>query len=185
MAFLPVAKVQGAFASLRGTAPDIANPIVDCISNTYVYVNGTYGRANVHLANGNVGIRMRRMPLRFPIELWNVHDATLSDGPRTNNMCEGFNNRFLQIVGYKHPGIWKFIAAIKDEDAAVTTLIQQDNLGEPPQKKTKRNYQQLQARLKTLCQDVASGTRSVDEFLRGVAHNIRWAPVNREAIDDV
>ena len=83
---LPVAKVQGAFASLRGTAPDIANPIVDCISNTYVYVNGTYGRANVHLANGNVGIRMRRMPLRFPIELWNVHDATLMT-PQEPTIC--------------------------------------------------------------------------------------------------
>ena len=103
LAFLPNAKVQEAFESLRGTAPDIANPIVDYISNTYV--NGTYGRANVQLANGDVGIRMRRMPPRFPIELWNVHDATLSDGPRTNNMCEGFNNRFLQIVGCKHPGI--------------------------------------------------------------------------------
>ena len=34
------------------------------------------------------------------------------------------------------------------------------------------------------CQDVASGTRSIDDFLRGVAHNIRWAPVNREANDE-
>ena len=33
-----------------------------------------------------------------------------------------------------------------------------------------------------LGQDVASGTRLVDDFLRGVTHNILCVPVNREPI---
>ena len=63
------------------------------------------------------------------------------------------------------------------------TLIQQDAIGEPPKKRQKKVYVQLQTRLKTLCQDVASGRKEVPEFLAGVAHNIRWAPIDRETRD--
>ena len=44
-------------------------------------------------------------------------------------------------------------------------------------------YAQLQTRLKTLCQDVASGRKEVPEFPAGVAHNIRWASIDRETRD--
>ena len=57
------------------------------------------------------------------------------------------------------------------------------NVG-PKEKKTRQNYQQLQAHLKTLCLDVVSDGRSVDDFLLGVAHNLRWPIINREAIDN-
>ena len=53
-----------------------------------------------------------------------------------------------------------------------------------PKKKTRQNYQQLQARPKTLCLDVASGGRSVDDFCHVSPQNIRWPLINREAIDE-
>ena len=33
------------------------------------------------------------------------------------------------------------------------------------------------------CEDVASGVKTQQVFLRGIAYKIRWAPVNRETRD--
>ena len=40
--------------------------------------------------------------------------------------------------------------------------------------RTKRVYKNLQTRMKNLCQDRRDGRKSVEEFLHGAGHNIRW-----------
>jgi len=54
-------------------------------------------------------IRMRRLPPTIAPELWNVHDITLINGSRTNNICEGWNNAFAKLIGRAHPTIWHAI----------------------------------------------------------------------------
>ena len=39
----------------------------------------------------------------------NVHDTTLNNNPRTNNVCEGGNPRLYNLVGHHHPTVCKFI----------------------------------------------------------------------------
>jgi hypothetical protein len=63
---------------------------------------------------------------------------------------------------------------LKKEDATASTLMMQDELGNPPKKKTKRIYFQLQQRLRNLCIQYGEGTRSLEEFLRGVGRNVRF-----------
>ena len=46
-------------------------------------------------------------PGLFAIPQWNVHDATLEDRNRTNNVCEGYNNAFSVTVNHRHPVLWK------------------------------------------------------------------------------
>ncbi|KAH3849519.1 hypothetical protein DPMN_091922 [Dreissena polymorpha] len=53
------------------------------------YVNGRF--RNV-LRNG-INI-LCRTPPRFPPCDWNMFDATVNNTQRTNNQCEGWNNRF-------------------------------------------------------------------------------------------
>ena len=77
--------------------------------------------------------------------------------------------------------MWQLIKAIKEDDVAIRKLVPQDVIGEPLQKRTKRIYKKLQTCQYNLRQEVVTHTHTVDDFLRGVAHNIRWAPVNREA----
>ena len=48
--------------------------------------------------------------------------------------------------------------------------------GEPPRERVKRVYTQLQSRLHQLCVDRRDGNKTVEEFLRGAGHNIRWKP---------
>jgi hypothetical protein len=66
-----------------------------------IYISGSHRRAIVP----GQGLRMvmRRTPLMFPPAIWNIHEATVNGDPRTNNVCEGWNNKFFNLVGYAPP----------------------------------------------------------------------------------
>ena len=70
----------------------------------------------------------------FPPAIWNVHDATVNGDARTSNMCEGWNNKFFNLVEHAHPStcIWRVIEWCQKEEATVRTIIQQDTVGNPP-----------------------------------------------------
>ena len=174
LALLPLPDVEEAVWWLKDNIPDRAEPLVAYFDRTYV--TGTFRRAQA--IPGQAGIRMRRIQPLFPPHLWNVHEATLNDEPRTNNLCEAWNNRFSNLVGHNHPSVWKLIEALKKDECSVSLTILQDARGQPPMKRVRKVYVELQQRLKTLCQARASGTKTVEEFLRGAGHNIRWKPVN-------
>ena len=72
---------------------------------------------------------MHRVPPMFPPSIWSVHSATVDSDPRTNNVCEGWNNKFFTLVGNTHPSIWTYIQWFQREHATVTTIIQQDAIG--------------------------------------------------------
>ena len=133
----------------------------DYFSKTYV--TGTF--RHVQPAHGEVGVNLQRVPPRFPPELWNVHEATLNGAPRTNNQCEGWNNIYFHLVGYKHPSIWTLVEAIQMENRKVVMLIAQDLIGQPPRKRIRRQYISLQTRFLALCQDRVAGRRTIREFL--------------------
>ena len=68
---------------------------------------------------------MQRIPPRFPPRVWNLHENLLNGNPRTNNECEGWNNRFRNLVGHNHPTTWRLIKTIQKEQAFTETLIAQ------------------------------------------------------------
>ena len=79
----------------------------------HTYVNGKFrpGRP----CKNNIVVQYRRIPPLFPLTTWNVNLTTLSDGHRTNNVCESWNSRFSHMVGKNHPTIWKLISKIRYE----------------------------------------------------------------------
>ena len=107
LAFLPVDEVKEGMEHLKCRIPDGAQELVNYFDKTYV--NGTYRRAQP--AHGQEGIRIQHVPPRYPPQIWNVHQATIITEPKTNNQCEGWNNRFFHLVGFKHPSIWTLIDA--------------------------------------------------------------------------
>ncbi|KAG7157140.1 hypothetical protein Hamer_G009970, partial [Homarus americanus] len=96
-------------------------------------------------------LRVRHAPPMFVPPLWNVHDATMNNNARTNNICEGWNNKFFNLVGHYHPSIWR------REEATVSTIIQQDAVGNPPQRRVRRRDVQLQERLRNFSSKVLLG----------------------------
>jgi len=118
-------------------------------------------------------LTMRHIPPMFPPHIWNVHDATIRNNPRTNNICEGWNNKFFNLVGHYHPSIWRIIEWFQREEATVRCIVQHDAVGSPPERRVRRRYVDLQERLRNLCIARHEDRRSVAELLRGVGWNIR------------
>ena len=89
-----------------------------------------------------------------------MHNVTLSDQPRTNNVSEGWNNKFQCLVGHSHPTVWTLIECLQAECARVSVVLRQQERGIRPKQRTKRTYNELQNRLRMLCEDIASGRKN-------------------------
>jgi hypothetical protein len=173
LAFLPVSDVTDGVTFLRQHIPDVAGLIdlVDYFEATYV--QGSLRRIRHPQPGGRLIVRLRRSPAMFPPGLWNVHDATIIGEERTNNVCEGWNHAFANIVGHHHPSIWKLLEALQMDEALASTDIMRDARGQPPTKRIKRSVEQHQRRLLQLCVDRRDGRRSVGDTLRALGHCIR------------
>ncbi|KAK8381301.1 hypothetical protein O3P69_018409 [Scylla paramamosain] len=142
-------------------------PFVTYFDQTYV--TGTYRRVQRQQDDNEIPrVQLRLIPPRFPPEIWNVHEATIRDESRTNNLCEGWNNRYSRLVGHSHPTIWRAIQWIQADHAVVATQLVLESRGEPPKKRQKRVYKNLQTRMKNLCQDRRDGRKSVEEELSDI-----------------
>lgn len=167
LAFLPVPDVIQGMDLLRRIAMPEADDVLDYFDSTYV--NGMY--RNVRRGGHNV---IRRQPARFPPEVWNVHEATLNDNPRTNNQCEGWNNKFYHLVGNHHPSVFLCIKNLKLEERTATASIAQHAIGNFHPRQRKNIYILQQTRLHNLCADYNAGRRDMENFLGAVGHNIRF-----------
>ena len=79
-------------------------------------------------------LRFRRVPPIFAPAQWNIHEVTLANQPRTNNVSEGWNNKFRNLVGQSHPTVWKLIECLQAECARVSAVLLQDERGVRPKK---------------------------------------------------
>lgn len=172
LAFLPENDVLQGMLYLRTIVPDEAVDLLDYFDSTYV--NGNLRRIGNQNAVGTLNFR-RIKPL-FPPATWNVHETTLASGERTNNQCEGWNNRFSNLVGKDHPNIWVLIKKIRLEVAADQTKMAQDEIAALSATRKRNVFQELQRRLKKLCEQYNQGTRSIEDFLVTIGHTIRFRP---------
>ena len=117
---------------------------------------------------------MRNIPPRYPPAIWNVNEATLEDGARTNNTCEAWNNSFNELVGHSHPTIWGCIQAIKKDNMMTHLALDRHELGFPLRKRVSAKTSALQERLKRVCQEHQNGNRTLISLLRAVGYTIRF-----------
>ena len=72
---------------------------------------------------------------KISMDVWNVYTESEK---RTNNHVEGWNSKFMKVVGKHHPNIFQFVDALKREQAATELKVaQHDAAILPPQKKRK------------------------------------------------
>ena len=109
LAFLLIDEVAIGMSYLMENIPDVEGQedLVDYFSSTCVF--GTHRRIQPPaLPDGIIPpIRVRKIPLLFPPYLWNVHQETIDNESRTNNLCETWNFSFHELVGHDHPTIRK------------------------------------------------------------------------------
>lgn len=120
--------------------------------------------------------RRRGVPPRYPPQLWNVYDAVRQKRSRTNNLAEGWHNRFQVVVGRYHPSAFAFFSELQKEQASTETMLRQLNIG----KKIKRARTPAQKRLETCIYNVVSRYEHLKEeggnmhYLKSVAHHISF-----------
>jgi hypothetical protein len=174
LAFLPIDKVTDGMLYLKEhLLQDV--PSLDELLTYFdtTYVSGTLRRIQRTSDNAEAIIRFRRINPIFPPETWNVYEATLSDTDRTNNFCEGWNNSFRSLCRHHHPSIWTIIEALRMDEALATTAIEHSARGEPPIKRTKRESEQRQQRLRNICVQYESGQKDLVETLTAIGYCIR------------
>ena len=167
LAFLPLEHVAEGMAHLRRIVPPGAEGVIEYFDSTYV--TGTY--RNIRVPNGNE--LYRRVPPMFLPVSWNVNQATLNNDPRTNNIAEAGNKRFSEIIGHNHPNIWKCIDYFRQEEKVFCVTVAQNEAGVSPRRRVRRETVQHQTRLQNLCTQFDSGEKYLNQFLRGIGHNIR------------
>lgn len=172
LAFLPLTDVPLGLNHLKSVVPDMLVPLLEYFDSTYV--SGPLRSVKQpDNANGGVRLRLKRSAPLFPPSLWNVHDSTLNDEARTNNLCEAWNNGFRTTVGHNHPCVWTAIEAIRKDQAISSTHIYKHEHGEPDRKRVRRETKENQERLKKLCSEYRYGSRNLQDFMRAVGYCIR------------
>ena len=102
LAFVPEDAVVEAFEKLADNLPDETDAVVHYFEDTYI---------------GRPRNRRPRLAPKFALTLWNMHKRTQDKLPRTNNSVEGWHCRFQSSITCKHPNFWKFLEALKGEQA--------------------------------------------------------------------
>ena len=122
LAFLPVDDVQAGMAHLRTLVLNGADPLAYYFVATYV--TGPTGKL-VGTFDGKA-IRMRRAP-PSSLQLHGKCTKSLDGGRRANDVCEGWNNKCVDLVrhlvGHQHTFVWKCIKAFQADHEATDTLL--------------------------------------------------------------
>ncbi|WAQ97513.1 hypothetical protein MAR_030203 [Mya arenaria] len=164
LAFLPEDQVKEGMAYLKSQTTEVLEPVVDYFDRNYV--NGPF-------RSQTGGLIFRRTQPRFEPATWNVNTATLNDEARTNNVCEAWNNGFRCLVGHVNPSLWTVISCFEKDAAMVEAEILRVQRGQPSKKPARKGTVRYQKTLKTLCQQLSNGQKTVEEFLQAIGGHIR------------
>lgn len=116
LAYVPVEQVPRVFKLLQEHVNEELEEVIDYLKEYYVI--GRPGRG-----------RRRAVPPRYEPALWNQYDAALTGDHKTNNISEGWHNRFNLIVGKAHPDLYSLINHFKKEQAVTESLVSEMNAG--------------------------------------------------------
>ncbi|CAF1103796.1 unnamed protein product [Rotaria sp. Silwood1] len=153
LAFLPITDVIPTFEQIKSQFPAEGEPVLTYFEENYIGVKTRLSRP-------------RKAP-KFDIELWNVNTNTLHGQHRTNNVVEGWNNRFSSLLNCSHPNFWKFLKGLKKEQSYVDAQIIQAETG--ARQARKREQIRREAHILNLLNEP---TTTNFEKVRGLAQNI-------------
>ena len=90
---------------------------------------------------------------------------------KTNNDCEGWHNRFKNIVDKHRPNIWRLLNSLLQEQSATEIMKQQILAGHVV---TSRNriYKKIHRRLERLLRRYRRGHLTLTNYITGVSYNL-------------
>ena len=127
-----------------------------------------FTRTWIGVKSGRAGNRRRPM---FPLESWNMYEATLEDGPTTNNTLESWNRTWNSLNG-KHPNLWKVLSNFVKQEAEARRMLLMEAADYDTHNNTgrKRNSEAYKARVKSIVSKF--GVLPDAGYLQQIAHEL-------------
>lgn len=116
LAFVPTDHVSRVFRMLQDEVEEKLDSILIYFGETYVIGRPARGRR-------------RAVPPRYPPITWNQFDAALDGEHKTNNISEGWHNRFNLLVGKAHPDLYSLLKEFQKEQADSESMIAELSAG--------------------------------------------------------
>lgn len=157
LAYVPIGDVECYFARLKGTAPPEMKAYIDYFDATYV--NGVPARG-----------RRRAVRSRYPIHLWNQYDAAVQGLAKTNNVSEGWHNRFNMLMAKNHPDIYSFIKNVLKEQGDTEIAVVELSLGRKIKAAPKKKWVETQTRIRRIALNYE--TYEILDYLKAVGQTI-------------
>ncbi|KAM7249257.1 hypothetical protein ACFE04_008337 [Oxalis oulophora] len=108
--------------------------------------------------------------------MWNQHDAAVANSHKTNNMSEGWHNRFRVVVAKHHPDLYSAIKELQKEQAITEVSLAELSLGRRVQNTPRPRWRQLQARIRNIVLEYDECPNRAPEALKKY---ILWPLKNR------
>lgn len=137
LAFVPISDVECYLLALKNAAPEEMSDWVEYFDRTYVTGKPAAGRR-------------RAVPPRYRPHLWNQHDAVKEGLAKTNNVSEGWHNRFHVLMGKNHPDIYSFIKEIMKEQGDTEIAVVELSLGRKVKAAPKKKWVDIQLKLQRI-----------------------------------
>lgn len=116
LAFVPTDEVPRIFRLLYNDIDDELLPVMQYFEETYVIGKPARGR------------RKAVAPRYAPV-IWNQYTAALVGDQKTNNLSEGWHNRFNIVVGKAHPDLYSALAEFQKEQAHSESMVAELSAG--------------------------------------------------------
>jgi len=114
------------------------------------------------------------VPRRYETALWNHYEAAKNKEHKTNNISEGWHNRFQIAVGKHHPDLYSCLTEFQKEQAYSETCISELALGKRVKAAPKKQWVTLQHRIQDITTECevykAAGTEL--DYLHTLGYNV-------------
>lgn len=160
LAYVPVHDVAQVFRFLKREAPGQLEPVFSYFEKTYICVKMKRG-----------GMTMSMAP-RYPPAIWNQFEAASNDEHKTNNVSEGWHNRFHLLMGKNHPDLYSALKEFQKEQADTEIAVAEIGLGRKVKAAPKKKWIDFQNKIRLITLEYEDYVGQELEFLRAIAHNI-------------
>lgn len=169
LAFVPAARVARHYDELKEELPQAIHPIADYFEHTYIRVR------RIMRGRGNLRLRIITAPPRYPTAIWNQYEAVLNNFARTNNMSEGWHNKFQMVVGKHHPSMYAFLRELQKEQQDAEITLRQLQIGQKVRKgqsRQRKKYEEQIFNIVAMYEDYYENN-DILTYLENIGHNIK------------